>query len=63
MRRLPLASWPAGADIGLTCQTCGRHIMVARSYLDRRVKEIIPRENDSGGEPREKPDPLDIPLG
>ena len=33
-----------GADIGLTCQTCGRHIMVARSYLNRRVKEIIPRE-------------------
>ena len=33
-----------GADIGLTCQKCGRHILVARSYLQRRVKQIIPRE-------------------
>ena len=33
-----------GADIGLTCQTCGRHIMAARSYLERRVKGVIPRE-------------------
>ena len=33
-----------GADIGLTCQKCGRHILVARSYLERRVKEVIPRE-------------------
>ena len=23
-----------GADIGLTCLTCGRHILAARSYLE-----------------------------
>ena len=33
-----------GADIGLTCQTCGRHILAARSYLERRVKQVIPRD-------------------
>ncbi len=33
-----------GADIGLTCMTCGRHILAARSYLERRVREVIPRE-------------------
>ena len=33
-----------GADIGLTCLTCGRHILAARSYLERRVREVIPRE-------------------
>ena len=32
-----------GSDIGMTCQKCGRHILLARTYLDRRVKEIIAR--------------------
>ena len=32
-----------GADIGLTCQKCQRHVMLARSHLERRVKEVIPR--------------------
>ena len=31
-----------GADIGLTCEGCRRHIMLARSYLQRRVREVIP---------------------
>ena len=31
-----------GADIGLTCQKCRRHVMLARSYLQRRVREVIP---------------------
>ena len=32
-----------GADIGLTCQTCGRHMLAARSYLERRVKQVSPQ--------------------
>ncbi|CAI7997481.1 Uncharacterized protein YyzM [Geodia barretti] len=32
-----------GADIGLTCQKCQRHVMLARSHLERRVKEVILR--------------------
>ena len=34
-----------GADIGLTCQKCQRHLLLPRSYLERRVKEVIPRES------------------
>ncbi len=30
-----------GADIGLLCQKCGRRVLLQRSYLERRVKEII----------------------
>jgi hypothetical protein len=30
-----------GADIGITCQKCGRYVMLPRSYLERRVKEIV----------------------
>ena len=32
-----------GADIGMTCQKCGRHVLLARSYLERRVKDVLPR--------------------
>ncbi len=38
-----------GADIGMTCQKCGRHVLLARSYLERRVKEVIPRASPSSG--------------
>ena len=33
-----------GADIGLTCQKCQRHVMLPRTYLERRVREVIPGE-------------------
>ena len=47
-----------GGDIGMTCQKCGRHILLARSYLERRVKEIIPRPASSfGTEPITGPEP------
>lgn len=36
-----------GADIGITCQTCHRHLLLTRSYLERRVREVLPRP---GGE-------------
>ena len=33
-----------GADIGLTCQKCQRHVMLTRVYLERRVRQVIPGE-------------------
>ncbi len=32
-----------GADIGITCQKCRRYLLLPRSYLRRRVREIVPR--------------------
>jgi hypothetical protein len=32
-----------GADIGLTCQTCGRHVLVARRQLERRIAAFVRR--------------------
>jgi len=32
-----------GADIGLRCQTCGRHVMLERPSLERRLVEFIRR--------------------
>ena len=29
-----------GGDVGLFCQTCGRHVMVARFRIERRIREI-----------------------
>ena len=33
-----------GADIGLKCLKCGRRIILVRSLLERRVKEIVSRK-------------------
>ena len=32
-----------GADIGLRCQTCGRHILLARASLERRLAGFLER--------------------
>jgi hypothetical protein len=32
-----------GADIGLRCTTCGRHILVERPALERRIGEFVTR--------------------
>ena len=32
-----------GADIGIACQQCSRYLLLPRSYLERRVREIVPR--------------------
>jgi hypothetical protein len=32
-----------GADIGLCCQTCGRHVLLERATLERRVSEFVKR--------------------
>ena len=34
-----------GADIGIKCLKCGRRVMLERSYFDKRVKSIAPRED------------------
>ena len=38
-----------GADIGITCQTCQHRLLLARSYLERRVREVLPRTVTSAG--------------
>lgn len=52
-----------GADIGLRCQTCGRHVLLERVTLERRLVEFVERGDaaltaavraaviDSGGGP------------
>ena len=32
-----------GADIGLRCQTCGRHVLLERATLERRFVEFLQR--------------------
>lgn len=32
-----------GADIGLRCQKCGRRVLLARTALERRLKEFVSR--------------------
>jgi hypothetical protein len=32
-----------GADIGLRCETCGRHVLVERRALERRIAAFIRR--------------------
>ena len=31
-----------GADIGMSCQECGRYVLLARSQLARRLKQVMP---------------------
>ncbi|MGK2850519.1 MAG: DUF951 domain-containing protein [Candidatus Limnocylindrales bacterium] len=32
-----------GADIGLRCQTCGRHVLLERALLERRLVGFVGR--------------------
>jgi hypothetical protein len=32
-----------GADIGLRCQTCGRHVLVERRALEGRLRSFVTR--------------------
>jgi hypothetical protein len=32
-----------GADIGLRCQTCGRHVLLERRALERRLVAFVER--------------------
>ena len=31
-----------GADIGMNCRECGRYVLLARSQLTRRLKQVVP---------------------
>jgi hypothetical protein len=43
-----------GADIGIICQQCRRYVLLPRPYLERRVKEVLPKNQPSREMP---PDP------
>ncbi len=32
-----------GADIGLKCERCGRRVLLPRSEVERRTKQVLPR--------------------
>jgi hypothetical protein len=32
-----------GADIGIRCETCGRHVLVERKALERRIAAFVRR--------------------
>lgn len=36
-----------GADIGLRCQTCGRHVLIERATLERRLAGFVERGDPS----------------
>jgi hypothetical protein len=40
-----------GADIGLRCQTCGRHVLLERAVLERRLKQFLSRAPTTQPEP------------
>jgi len=31
-----------GADIGIRCETCGRHVLVERRTIERRLTAFVP---------------------
>jgi hypothetical protein len=35
-----------GADIGLECMGCGRRVLLTRRELGRRLKTMLPKENN-----------------
>jgi hypothetical protein len=35
-----------GADIGLECKGCGRRVLLTRRELARRLKKMLPKENN-----------------
>jgi hypothetical protein len=50
-----------GADIGLTCTTCGRRILLARSLLERRMERFVSRAPEPGAPADFELDALDPP--
>ena len=33
-----------GADIGMGCRECGRYVLLSRSQLARRLKQVMPSD-------------------
>jgi len=40
-----------GADIGMNCQECNRYLLLARSQLARRLKQVITSDQETDDEP------------
>lgn len=40
-----------GADIGLRCEKCGRRVLLPRSEVERRTKQILPRTATTDSDP------------
>ena len=38
-----------GADIGLRCEKCGRRVLLSRSEVERRIKQVLPRTVKTAG--------------
>ena len=38
-----------GADIGLKCVRCGRRVLLPRSELERRIKQVLTRSGPGDG--------------
>ena len=38
-----------GADIGIRCRKCSHQVLLQRSYLERRVREVLGRDSSGGG--------------
>lgn len=36
-----------GADIGLNCETCGRHILLDRATLEKRMRTFVERGSEA----------------
>jgi hypothetical protein len=49
-----------GADIGLRCRTCGRHVMVERRRLEHRLVEFIARGDPAVTAAIERPSREDL---
>jgi hypothetical protein len=49
-----------GADIGLRCQTCGRHVLLERRIVETRLVEFV-RRGDPGITAAVRPTPPDDP--
>jgi hypothetical protein len=42
-----------GADIGLRCEKCGRRVLLPRSEVERRTKQVLPRAVKAESDPFE----------
>jgi hypothetical protein len=42
-----------GADIGLKCEGCGRRVLLPRSEVERRLKQILSHAPDASPSPQE----------
>jgi hypothetical protein len=57
-----------GADIGLRCRTCGRHVLLERRHVEDRLVEFVERGDPAlsaavrpDGQPESPPAPSSLP--